>query len=240
MQDLTAWLNSDRDFAKGVEVYLKYGDNKQFVQLLLDGETQYTRTNLFDNLRKIYYDLKNGNTQTDPVVQKQHMESKVPEVTHADQSERTVQTEPQKVESGSLAEASKMQADKLYKELMNLRAQLFSLCDANSDSNDNDVNLINQRESIVIQMMDLQSQTDQAYEKLRYVQEHGSLPNANEDKPDEIPTNPIQLMNFRKNLISGINKLKKKEQTPERIALLSHKQTQLAKVDEQISNLLEK
>jgi len=239
MQDLAAWLNSNRDFKTGVQIYLKYGDNQQFVQLLLDGETQYTRTNLFENLKTIYYQLKNGTSQTNTVVKKQHTEVTAPIVPHADQKPVIVKAHTPKTQKGTLYDACKLQADKLYKELMNLRAQLFSLCDINDSKMDNDSKLVLQREKIVLQMMDLQYETDQAYDKLRYVEEHGILPNFKEAKEEEIPTNPIQLMNFKKNLVSGINKLKKKEQTPERIALLTHKLNQLTTVNEQISKLVD-
>ncbi len=237
MQDLTAWLNSKRNFKEGVQIYLKYGDNKQFVQLLIDGETEYTRKNLFENLRGIYYTLKNGTTQTDPVVKKQQAEVEAPVVTHADQTQVLEMVPAPQPQIGELYNACKREADKLYKELMNLRANLFSLCDVHDHSNDNDTLLVQQREVFVLQLMDLQYETDQAYAKLRYVEEHRTLPTFTEPRPEEIPTNPILLLTFKKNLVSGINKLKKKEQTPERIALLSHKLTQLTTVNEQISKL---
>jgi len=239
MQDLTAWLNSKRDFNEGVQIYLKYGDNKQFVQLLLDGETAYTRKNLFENLRGIYYDLKNGTTQTDPVVKKQQAEVTAPIVTHTDQTQVPLPAPALQPQKGELYNVCKRDADRHYKELMNLRAQLFALCDVNDSKMDDAHDLIQQRQDIVLQLMNLQYETDQAYEKLRYVEEHGTLPTITEAKPEEIPTNPILLLKFKKNLVSGINKLKKKEQTRERIALLTHKLNQLTTVNEQISKLSE-
>lgn len=239
MQDLTAWLNSKRDFNEGVQVYLRYGDNKQFVQLLLDGETEYTRKNLFENLKKIYYDLKNGTTPTDPVVKKQKAEVLAPALPHADQTP-VLETAPAPITPKSdFYNSCKRDADKLYKELMNLRAQLFALCDVEDLKKDDNPDLVEQRKTIALQLMDLQYETDQAYAKLQYVEEHGVLPTITEAKEEEIPTNPILLLTFKKNLISGINKLKKKEQTPERVALLSHKLNQLATVNEQISKLIE-
>lgn len=239
MQDLTAWLNSKRNFKEGVQIYLKYGDNKQFVQLLLDGETQFTRTNLFENLKTIYYALKNGTTQADPVVKKQQAEAATPIVTHTDQTQAPIPAPTPQPQKGELYNACKRDAGKLYKELMNLRAQLFALCDVNDRKMDDAPDLIQQRQDFVLQLMDLQYETDQAYAKLRNVEEHGTLPTITEATPEEIPTNPILLLTFKKNLVSGINKLKKKEQTPERIALLSHKLTQLTTVNEQISKLSE-
>lgn len=240
MQDLAAWLNSNRDYKTGVQIYLKYGDNQQFVQLLLDGETQYTRANLFENLKTIYYQIKNGTSQTNTVVKKQHTEVTVPVVPHPDQKPVVVKTQTPKLQKGTLYDACKLQADKLYKELMNLRAELFQLCPIVETKMENDeFTFVNDRRNIVLRMMDLQYETDQAYDKLRYVEEHGVLPTVKEAKEEEIPSNPIQLMNFKKNLVSGINKLKKKEQTPERIALLTHKLNQLTTVNEQISKLVD-
>lgn len=240
MQDLTAWLNSKRDFKEGVQIYLQYGDNKQFVQLLLDGETDYTRKNLFDNLRAIYYALKNGTNQPDPVVKKQEPEVTAPVVTHDDQTQVPIPAPIPQPQKGELYNACKHDADKLYKELMALRAELFQLCPLEESKMENDeFTFVNDRKAIVLKLMDLQYETDQAYTKLRYVEEHGTLPTFTEPKPEEIPTNPILLLTFKKNLVSGINKLKKKEQTPERIALLTHKLTQLTTVNEQISKLSE-
>lgn len=42
MQEINAWLNGERDFNTGSELYAKYGDNSFFKKVLLNGPAPYT------------------------------------------------------------------------------------------------------------------------------------------------------------------------------------------------------
>ncbi|MFD2163679.1 hypothetical protein ACFSJU_14815 [Paradesertivirga mongoliensis] len=50
MQDINAWLHSERDFTKGAELYQKYGTNSFFRTLLKAGPTPYNVKKLGEEL----------------------------------------------------------------------------------------------------------------------------------------------------------------------------------------------
>lgn len=226
MEDLRSWLNGNRDFDTGVPLYFKYGLDKQFAQLLLQGATAYTTAHLFDKLKDAYFALKNKTIQPEPAVIVQEKASYAPTFPQVQTAE---------IQNKLLYNSVKAEADKLYKEMMNLRVQLFALCPIDETRLENDdFTYVKEREGLVLQVMDLQYEVDMAYDKLRYVAEHGTLP----DQPeivDDIPDNGVLLANMRNNLKKAINKQKGKEQTPERIASIQAKQEKLKLVNDKIS-----
>jgi hypothetical protein len=76
---------------------------------------------------------------------------------------------------------------------------------------------------------------------LRYVEQHGQLPEAGIKTPTKsLPESPIELERMRTNLMKNIAKLKKKEQTPERIQLLHSHQTKLQLIYDAIDQFAKK
>lgn len=226
MQDLRNWLNSTRNFDEGSRVYLIHGDDSQFVQLLLAGETPYNRSLLFEKLRDIYYNLKSSQPDgKSPISGIQHIEETSTESPN-DEHPISLNTE--------LIRICKSSADKLYKEQMNTRAQLFALCSIKEIPGENEPISISERDALVQQVMALQCKTDSAYAALRFVEEHGTLP----DEPvrsEPLPENPILLERMRTNTQKSLNKDKLKVQTLQCVARIQKKEKLIEAINEQIS-----
>jgi hypothetical protein len=111
--------------------------------------------------------------------------------------------------------------------MMNMRAQLFAQCNVSPAPGENSAEAVAIREPLALQITELQYRVDQAYEKYRFVQAHGHLPDSPKSDEFVLPTNPIDLFQMKLNLKKSINKLKAKEPTPERISLLQTKDAQL-------------
>ena len=140
-----------------------------------------------------------------------------------------------------LEASCKADADKSFKELMNVRARLFQHCFIEPDGNENDENAVRLREQYVLEILKLQPTHYEAYEKLHFVIKHGKLPepeiSPGELKKNKIPDNPLELEKMRVNLMKSISKLKKKEQTSERMDLLQKNEEKLKSILHVINQL---
>ena len=137
--------------------------------------------------------------------------------------------EPANVE---LYNATRQQADKLYKETMNNRAVLFSFVNAEDFTDPNTEAKINARAKLALSVVSGFQSVSQLYDKAEYVKGYGRLPdqddNADANEYDHLPEHLVKqtLDNLRKNL----NKMKKREQTPERAALQQKHEVNLKKL----------
>lgn len=193
---------------------------------------------MFEHIRSVYYRLKESNSVSAPVrnsaapAEKStspSIEQPKPKFPSGAVPVVSTPDEPT-VLNPQLSAQCKLEADKLYKEMMNLRALLFGQCNVNPTPGENASDVVAMREVWALKIIELQYQVDQAYEKYRFVQAHGHLPDSPKSDEFVLPTNPIDLFQMKLNLKKSINKLKAKESTPERIALLQTKNAQLKKV----------
>lgn len=212
---LVTWLNGKRNFTEGVELYKRLIGKTDVIQFLQQGHNRVTAERLFNELRAEYYRLK---------------QKKIPEP--------VIVTEPPRAQvsdhESDLAKSCKLAADKLFKEVMNLRARLFHLCSIDPQAGENNSDTVYLREVIVLELMDLIPEMSIKYEDYRYVLQHGSLPVQKPPVKDELPMNPILLERMRVNLMTNIAKLKKKEQTPERVSLLQNHEAKLNLVKQKL------
>ena len=118
----------------------------------------------------------------------------------------------------------KKEADLLFKEVMNERAVLFSgIRNLLPHDDPNRPDLVEQRRKPAIDIAVKYIKLSKLYERADYVKKNGRLPFTDVEfipvATDFIPDHLVKqnLDNLRKN----INKMKKREQTPERIALLN-------------------
>lgn len=224
---LIDWLNSNpRNYLQGVDIYKRLGDSPTQLHYFLQGQSTISANKLFEALRDIYYAIKQGNKPTDPVMQPRTPKPKA---------------EPSAPANKPLLEACKADADKHFKELMNVRALLFQLCPDEPEMDENSENAVRLRELYALQLLDMQPAHHEAYTTLRYVEQHGKLPDAPaEPKASELPSSPIELERMRTNLMKNISKLKRKEQTPERIALLQSHESKLQLIYNAIDQLTKK
>lgn len=123
--------------------------------------------------------------------------------------------------------AAKREADTLYKTVMNKRAELFALGRMDDMTDPNAPNRIEARRQLALDVVQGFAEVSLLYERADYVKQHGRLPDMPEmEEPDsgEIPDHLVKqaLDNARKNF----SKMKNREQTAMRVALLQkHEET---------------
>jgi hypothetical protein len=220
-QELVAWLNSNRNYTTGVNIYHRLGNDKALLQYFVTANgSRIACEKLFNALRTIYYQLKQPKAASAGLV-KQVVAKAAPQ---------TIAPQP----DAEIVHAIKHKADKLYKEMMNLRARLFALTTIEPDANENNTNTVLLRQNLVLPLLSLAPEVDENYQSLNYLIEHGNLPDAEPDQ-EALPTSPVALERMRVNLMTNIAKLKKKEATPERLQLLQSHTHKLAAIKNELS-----
>lgn len=237
LEQLRAWLNGDREYAAGVVLFSQLSENKPLVQLFSKGKTDYCYQRLQEELLHICNRLKselNGSRgENTPVGQSSTTSIPVTsgtEQSHADNATNTrgvlafVTTPSIDQDKQGLYDACKAEADKHYKEVMNQRAELFALARPDITIDLNVPDKIQGRSKLAVQVAEGFKHVSALYDKADYVKLHGKLPNEAQTGADEelnvdnLPNHLVKqtLDNLRKN----VSKMKKRAQTPERVALL--------------------
>jgi hypothetical protein len=228
-KELLQWLNaSQKNYKQGVTILHRLGKDAKLNSVLLnEGESKSNSERLFEALRQIFYELK-GIKPTVAIAPTPTAPTPPP-----------TPVEPV-AKNPELEKATKSEAEKLYKQLANTRAVLFALCPKEKHPNENNAEAVKQREGLALDILEMQTEVDIAYNRHRYVCEHGKLPEqvSDADQPEELPTNPILLERKRVNLIKSINKLKAKEATPERVALIQQLNSTLKIVTDGVDQFL--
>lgn len=197
LEQLRNWLNGTRDYWIGIVLYDHFGNNDTLKELFKRGESSFNRRKLDESLHAIW-DQKN---------------SKVPEPAE--------KLKPP-AENSELITACKLKADKEYKKIMNMRAVLFQLTNTKGTLDPNTPDLIKKRSQLALEVVSGYNHLSQLYDTVEFVKKTGRLPDQDlqENDVNLIPDHLVKqtLDNSRKN----VNKLKKREQTPERIALIQY------------------
>lgn len=227
-KQLIDWLNSsEKNYNVGRALCEKYVPDAQlptFFRAPKQSDSDY----LFSILRQYYYQEKQKrNTTASPLTKiASPGQALVP-------AKQTLSAEK---EITPLAQSCKEEADRMYKSMQHIRAQLFSLCPLVKDDRENDQMLVDQRKSLVLQLAEVQTETDILYSRYRYVLEHNKLPE--EGKKDstsfEIPKNPMEAYKTLLNLRKNYNKLVKKEQTPERVAKIEEHKRKIKLLEDEL------
>lgn len=114
-------------------------------------------------------------------------------------------------------------AQKVYKIKMNKRALLFDMVPADQYSNPNAPDIVECRKDLALEILRLDKLSSELFDIADFVKKNGHLPH--QDKPAE-KENPylnipdIEVKPSIDNLRKNMRKMEKREQTPERIALL--------------------
>lgn len=255
LEELRAWLNGNREYYAGVILYAKAGDNEALKQLFAKGKTDYCTERLQAELLRICQQLKaqqheNDSTNsrraatdlpTDGISETSRREdlhynrlSGKPPTAAGQPLASSSGTSGQTPVNGTLHAVCKKEADAVYKEVMNLRAELFALARADDFSDPNTPDRIEQRSKLAVKVAEGFKRVSQLYERADYVRIHGRLPadgepDGEELEPDGLPEHLVKqtLDNLRKN----VNKMRKREQTPERMALLQKHEANLKKLE---------
>ena len=198
LQALRAWLNGNRDYHTGVVLFAQSGGDTTLVALMAKGATQYTTKRLEKEMLAMVEKILRGE------------ENKIPELPN-----------PEIPKSQNLYAACKVAANKLYKLAMNARAELFALTRVEGWEDVNEPNKMQQRAKLALQVVQLYNEASAEYERAEYVQQHGRLPETDDttgqNEYDLLQDGQVKqaLDNLRKNY----NKMVKREQIPERVAL---------------------
>lgn len=222
VERLNNWLNGSKDYFKGVVLYSHGEHDAALLLLFKNGPTPYNKQRLETELRmKLQQHDTNAAliAQGNPIqIRNVVLKETAPSYTLQKPALITVDDEPVNIE---LYNAAKDAADKEYKRVMNMRAELFALARMNDFTDPNSPDRIAQRRQLSLDVVKGFNALSLLYEKADYIKKNGRIPDyevVDDDfDPMLIPDNKVkdQLDNTRKNY----NKMKKREQTPERIVL---------------------
>lgn len=232
LETIRAWLNGTREYYTGVVLYSKMGSDTSLLNLLKKGETPYTADRLLQEMLSICNELKSQkNDPANPVQSPVGVPDNEPTGNQCAPREGNVHRELH--HNPELYVACKALADKTYKEVMNLRAELFALARADDYTDPNTPDKIKAREKLAVIVVLGFQKVSLLYNRADYVKKHGRLPDQNDEQEendyDALPDHLVKgaLDNLRKN----VNKMKKREQTPERLALIQKHQSNIQKLE---------
>ena len=230
LQLLRAWINGSKDYFKGVALYQQVGDNENLLALFKKGQTPFTKRRLEEILLEICLELKVKEYGQRDKGGDDSSEEEIEATLHVG----TPRNHKHNLEhaNNDLYAAAKLQADKYYKEVMNARAVLFAMVNSNDITEPNTQDKINLRGPMALQVVTGFNDVSKLYDKADYVKEHGHLPDQEPDESNEYDLLPATLVkqtldNLRKNF----NKMKMREATPERVALLLKHKANIEKLE---------
>ena len=218
---LRSWLNGKRDYFEGIVLHQQLVGAVAVFTVLKKGETPFTRKKLNGDLMKHFVSLSQ-NVVIDIVLEQK--------------AEAVVSTPEKKAETVTNVElynVCKAAADLKYKEVMNLRAVLFSLSSSNDFTDPNTPERILARAQYAIDVVVGYQQVSALYDKADFVAKNGFLPTDNivdlKSEFDNLSDSLVKqtIDNIRKN----VSKMKKREATPERLALIQQHQLNLIKLN---------
>ncbi len=244
---LRAWLNGKRDYFAGVGLLAQMGASDALIRVLSQGCSTYTRKRLDDELMAICKKLKEAaneeaNAPDSKVIThknksvKNSFQTPNPQKIKLASAVRTPETETkqEKPVNEALYKSCKEKADNRYKEVMNERAVLFAMTKQENDFEDiNTPEKIAERAILAISVVQGYQKLSVLYDQADYVFRHGVLPSdgvvEEEDEYTHLSEALVKptLDNLRKNY----NKMKKREATPERVALLQKHEANIKKLE---------
>lgn len=229
LQQIRTWLNnSHRDYYTGVALYAIVGTNKELLNVLKKGPNDFRVKKLQEELLAMCNEKKKTTAVT--TYEKPNDPGKLLPPTEAGTNESRIE----KTANPELYDSCKQYADEAYKKVMNERAILFNRANAGEAWEDpNLTHKIDDRVKLALNIVTGWQQVSQLYDKANYVKLHGRLP-ADQDEPEEPEYDNLQdhlvkqqLDNARK----ALSKLRKKEPTPKRIALMQKHEENIKKLE---------
>lgn len=255
LKPLRAWLNGRRDYFTGVAIYSQHNPDKNLLPVLKVGPNEFRVKRLLEELLLIYNELteagcetpkaspqppdKNRETRSVQNSENASIVSKTP-ASVSKTPEKYSTKEPKNIPEAKpvneeLYLACKEEADNQYKKVMDKRAVLFHKARPDGYLDINKPDLMFDRGELAIEILQGWKKVDELYERAKFVKLQGRLPaSSGEDEEDteydHLPDTLVkqQLDNARK----AYNKLKKKQPTPERIALMQKHEANIKKLTE--------
>lgn len=231
----------------GTRLFSLLSDNESLKQLFSAGETSWNKWKLHEELTVICKNLKkvnNGNSKVSgPASATEEIKSLCKKnckgiciCKRSTKSSDPIITIPMQpvpsdapgafVADTDLYNACKQKADTAYKMNMADRAVLFSQVPADQYQLVNRSDLVASRKDLCLKIIQDNKEVSKLYDKADHVKKHGNLPSQKPVKNNKvIPDHLVKqkLDNLKKN----IDKKKKREQTPERIAMIQQDESEL-------------
>ncbi len=241
LETLRTWLNGNKEYYTGVAIYATLGDNKALLSLFRQGKNAYNSQRLKEELLSICNILKSKLNTDDTKVRipittptNTAIKAKIQhtETIYRQEHQHGGITSPPNEE---LYNACKREADLVYKEAMNLRAELFALGKAKGYEDINRPDLVQQRSKMAVDVVVLYIKAGKLYDKADYVKKNGRLPNEMEQDDEENEYNDLPDHLVKKtldNLRKNYNKMKKRPQVSDRVALLQKHEKSIKKLAE--------
>jgi hypothetical protein len=209
-----AWLESERNYEVGRQLYEQLGDNARLKQVLGHGPSAY-------NVEALEWEL--GKLAKAGVTAALALAVPLPAVV-VESATESLQSEPAKdyeaqVARGALLLPLSQARRLLYDERTQLHAQLEVLAEHGSQE---DVRLL------AVRIMALSRELNANWKTDAYVRAHGQLPPPPAAAPGLDTLSPVELLKKRNTLRSQVSKLKKR---PDRAADLAQAQTDLGVVE---------
>jgi hypothetical protein len=241
LEALRLWLNGNRDYWPGVILYAQCKPDTRLIALMKKGKTDFTTKRLYEELLAECNRLKaidnvsteNGES-TNTTTNEERAESRLGDLAPTIRKETILVSPPKEPVNPTLYEACKLKADNQYKEAMNLRAVLFGEATVQGYEDVNRPDLVQKRSKKAVDVVVLFNRASKLYEIADYVKLHGRLPNedAEHDEATEMDAVPDELVKSTlDNLRKNFNKMKKREQTPERVVLLQKHEGNIKKLE---------
>jgi len=249
LEILRAWLNGRREYAKGVTLFAILHTDTQLLNLFKSGETPFTRQRLQAELLAICKQMKQsqGIKPPPPINVKKSLPKRIEIARRVITTAESVvnsfvatEDDPEEIcANPELYAAAKKEADLAYKACMNQRAELFAKTRMNAYEDPNRPDLVAERGKMAVEVVVAFNKLSILYEQAAHIKTSGRL-QATESEPGETEYNALPdilvkqtLDNLRKNY----NKIKKREPTPERIALLQKHEENIKKLSDRWHSL---
>lgn len=228
-QTLQAWLNEKGDYYTGVAIYSQLPHDANLLPILRKGPNEFREKRLKEILLEAYENLK----EVAPIASGAKVARKTPT-----KKVTTLHVEQPPV-NAELYNACKAEADLKYKKVMNDRAVLFRMAQAENFQDSNTIEKIEARASLAIAVVQEWKTVSELYDRANFVKLNGRLPdNGQEEEENEYDHLPDHLVKLRlDNARKAYNKLKKKESTPERIVLMQRHEEVIKKLDKKWRSL---
>ena len=245
LETLKAWLNGTRDYNTGASIYNLLGTDEKLKALFAEGHSLYNNYRLQEELKTICKNLKkekNGSAKISKTAKATIKEIK-PTEEKADELDTMLSAIADTAAAiakhisppnPELLKASKVEADKAYKEAMNKRAVLFAMLPTDKYSNHNSQDLVEARRKLCLEVVAGYNHASELYDQADHVKLFGKLPDQKDPGiEDEVAKlEDFQVKEALNNARKARNKLKDKEQTSDRVVLMQNHDLRIKKLEE--------
>ena len=216
MDVIRLWLNGNKNYYTGLVLFIRYSTNEQLKQLFRSGDTPYN----VDRLEK----------EMNLLVQPKQAEAILP--VEIKSPIITVPAEKLPAVNEDLYHVAKDMANMAYKEVMNLRAELFALARVENWEDCNRPDKIQQRSKMAIDVVIKYNRTRGLFESADFTRTHGRLETTPEDDGEDYASLPDHLVKQKlDNLRKSRNKLKNRPVTPGRMETLQKHDSNIKKLE---------